>query len=132
METLSILDILDILAKVLSILAIIGGALYAFYRWLFKQNHQSDEIEATDKHIDEVEADCEKHIEAVEKECIEKIDSLKAESDEKWRSMQAEQTLICYGMLAALKGLKEQGCNGPVTEAINRIEKHLNVQAHKN
>ena len=32
---------------------------------------------------------------------------------------------------ACLKGLKEQGCNGPVTEAINKIEKHLNLQAHK-
>ena len=26
-----------------------------------------------------------------------------------------EQTLICYGLLACLQGLKEQGCNGPVT-----------------
>ena len=42
-----------------------------------------------------------------------------------------EQTLIVYGVLACLKGLKEQGCNGPVTEAINKIEKHINIQAHK-
>lgn len=42
-----------------------------------------------------------------------------------------EQTLLTYGVLACLKGLKEQGCNGPVTEAINMIEKHLNVEAHK-
>lgn len=42
-----------------------------------------------------------------------------------------EQTLIVYGLLACLKGLKEQGCNGPVTEAINKIEKHLNQKAHE-
>ena len=42
-----------------------------------------------------------------------------------------EQTLIVYGLLACLKGLREQGCNGPVTEAINRIEKHLNQKAHE-
>lgn len=42
-----------------------------------------------------------------------------------------EQTLIIYGLLACLKGLKEQGCNGPVTEAIDRIEKHLNQKAHE-
>ncbi len=47
------------------------------------------------------------------------------------KALKEEQTLICYGVLAALKGLSEQGCNGPVTEAINKIEKHLNVQAHK-
>ena len=46
-------------------------------------------------------------------------------------SMKHEQTLIVYGLLACLKGLKEQGCNGPVTEAINRIEKHLNEKAHE-
>ena len=25
---------------------------------------------------------------------------------------------------------KEQGCNGPVTEAMNRLEEHLNQAAH--
>lgn len=47
------------------------------------------------------------------------------------KALKAEQTLICYGVLAALKGLSEQGCNGPVTEAIGKIEKHLNIQAHR-
>jgi len=46
------------------------------------------------------------------------------------RGIQEEQTLICYGLLACLKGLQEQGCNGPVTEALNRLEKHLNQKAH--
>ena len=40
------------------------------------------------------------------------------------------QTLLTYGVLACLKGLKEQGCNGPVSEAINKIEKYLNKKAH--
>ena len=42
-----------------------------------------------------------------------------------------EQTLICYGVLACLKGLKEQGCNGPVTAALEKMEKHLNQAAHQ-
>lgn len=45
-------------------------------------------------------------------------------------SLQAEQCLLTEGILACLKGLKEQGCNGPVTEAINKIEMHLNNKAH--
>ena len=45
--------------------------------------------------------------------------------------MKEEQTLMVYGLLACLKGLKEQGCNGPVTEAIDKIEKHLNKRAHE-
>ena len=41
-----------------------------------------------------------------------------------------EQTVICFGVLACLKGLKEQGCNGPVTEALSKLERHLNMAAH--
>lgn len=46
-------------------------------------------------------------------------------------ALQEEQTEICYGLLACLKGLKEQGCNGPVTDALNHLEKHLNQKAHQ-
>jgi len=46
------------------------------------------------------------------------------------RAVRQEQTVICYGLLACLKGLQEQGCNGPVTEARERLEKHLNQKAH--
>ena len=42
-----------------------------------------------------------------------------------------EQQLLTYGVLACLKGLREKGCNGPVTEAIGRIEKYLNEKAHE-
>lgn len=41
-----------------------------------------------------------------------------------------ELCLITYGLLACLKGLREQGCNGPVTEAIDKLEKHINQKAH--
>lgn len=46
-------------------------------------------------------------------------------------AIRSEQQLLTYGVLACLKGLKEQGCNGPVTQAIEKIEKHLNEEAHK-
>lgn len=52
------------------------------------------------------------------------------EQDKRIASIQEEQAILVYGMLACLKGLKEKGCNGPVTEAINKIENHLNEQAH--
>lgn len=45
-------------------------------------------------------------------------------------AIQEELTLLTYGILACLKGLKEQGCNGPVTKAIDKIEKHINNKAH--
>ena len=51
--------------------------------------------------------------------------------DEDIRAIKAEQGLLTYGVLACLKGLREQGCNGPVTEAIAKIEKRLNLEAHR-
>lgn len=51
--------------------------------------------------------------------------------DEDIQLTKEELQLLTYGVLACLKGLKEQGCDGPVTDAIQRIEKHLNKEAHK-
>lgn len=53
------------------------------------------------------------------------------EQDQVISNIQEEQAILTYGILACLKGLKEQGANGPVTEAINKIEKHLNERAHE-
>lgn len=47
------------------------------------------------------------------------------------KSIKEEQSILTKGVLACLKGLKEQGCNGPVTEAIQDIEEYVNKQAHK-
>lgn len=52
------------------------------------------------------------------------------EQDKLIKNIQEEQALLTYGVLACLKGLSEQGCDGPVSEAINKIEKHLNEKAH--
>ena len=51
--------------------------------------------------------------------------------DEDIKSIKEEQKVMTTGVLACLKGLKEQGCDGPVTEAISAIENHLNKEAHK-
>ncbi len=53
------------------------------------------------------------------------------QQDKELKAIRREQTLVCFGVLACLKGLKEQGCNGPVTEALNKLEKHLNQAAHE-
>ena len=58
------------------------------------------------------------------------VDRQKAQ-DKELAELKEELTLLTYGILASLKGLKEQGCNGPVTEAISKIEKHLNKKAHE-
>ena len=66
-----------------------------------------------------------------QKQQTEDIEALRATHNHDMEAIKQEQTLLVYGVLACLKGLKEQGCNGPVTEAINKIEKHLNQKAHE-
>ena len=61
----------------------------------------------------------------------EDIKKLKQHHEEDIAAIKEEQTLLVYGVLACLKGLSEQGCNGPVREAIDKYEKYLNQKAHK-
>ena len=89
-------------AAVLGAAGVLIGTVVKFVHWMDNQKKQDDDISALrEKHNEDMDA------------------------------MKQEQTLVVYGLLACLKGLKEQGCNGPVTEAINRLEKHLNEKAHE-
>ena len=81
-------------------------------RWFDKQDKQTTDIEELkQQHNADVKA-------------------LKDELAADMHSINEEQTLLTYGILACLKGLRDQGCNGPVTEAINKIDKSLNQKAH--
>lgn len=57
---------------------------------------------------------------------LNKVDGI----DQAIHSIKEEQTLQCYCILACLKGLAEQGCNGPVHDGIEKMEKYLNKKAH--
>ena len=46
------------------------------------------------------------------------------------KAIQEEQSIQCFCILACLKGLAEQGCNGPVHEGIAKMEECLNSRAH--
>lgn len=83
-------------------------------RWFDRQEKQSTDIDALrEKH----EAD---------------VKELRRELTADMADINKEQQMLTYGVLACLKGLQEKGCNGPVTEAINKIEKYLNAKAHEN
>ena len=98
---------------VLTALIAIIGLFVKVVRFIDRQKAQDSEIKA--------------NREEREKE----IEALRKTHDEDIRAMKDEQTLLVFGILACLKGLKEQGCNGPVTHAIDKLEKHLNLEAHK-
>jgi predicted histidine transporter YuiF (NhaC family) len=86
---------------VLTALGIIVGLLAKVFRFFDRQKQQDKDIKALEKR----------------------------DTDDNNLSQEQLQ-LLTWGVLACLKGLKEQGCNGPVTEAIKKIEKKLNEKAH--
>ena len=95
-------------------LGVLVGRFAKGVRWFDKQEKQSTDIEALR-----------------EKE-EQDIKALREAMQRAMASFRKEQQLLTYGSLACLKVLKEQGCNGPVTEAVNKIEKYLNQKAHEN
>ena len=79
------------LAEILGACGVIGGFLFAVFRFIENNKKQSNDID----------------------------------------KIKSEQTLQMYAIRACLDGLHQQGCNGKVTEAINKIDKHLNLTAHE-
>lgn len=59
------------------------------------------------------------------------IEELKKKHEDDIADIEEELTIIVYAQLACLKGLAEQGCDGPVHDAIDKLEKHLNLKAHE-
>ena len=82
-------------------------------RWFDQQEKQSNDIE---KLKSQHEAD----VEMLENELATEI-----------RKNNIELQILTRGILACLKGLQEKGCNGPVTETANEIERYLNQKAHE-
>lgn len=88
-------------AGVLGALITIGTIGYKVIKWFQQQEKQTEDIE-----------------------------EIRKQDKENLKQLNDEMCLLTYAVLACLKGLKEQGCNGPVTEAIGKVEKHINQKAH--
>ena len=51
--------------------------------------------------------------------------------DEDIKAMKEENALICFALQACLDGLEQLGANHSVPKAKEKLEKHLNQNAHK-
>ena len=101
-----------LLASLIGALGGLIGYTAKGVRWFDRQKAQDAELESLEHKHDEDMA------------------GIKDDLAREFQEIKREQQLLVYGLLACLRGLQEQGCNGPVTEAVKKIEKHLNIQAH--
>lgn len=116
-------DTLITAGAVITALTVIVGLLWTFFTWLKKQEHNGKEVARVEKEAKERDKELEKSLR-------DEINELKALHQSDQGGIQEELTLVVYSLLACLKGLQAQGCNGPVSEAVEKIEKHINKKAH--
>lgn len=120
-----------------AVLGALGGFVtlaWKLFKWINHQKEQDAQIALMDakhkKELAEMQAAHERELAEMKADYTKQIQELKATHIKDAHDIQEEQTLVVYGLLACLKGLNEKGCNGPVSEAIDRIEKHINKKAH--
>jgi hypothetical protein len=95
-------DVIIEIGKILGAVGVIAGVVFAFVKWILKQDKQSKDIK-----------------------------DLRNNHDEDLKDIQEELCVLNYAVLAALDALKQQGYNGGVTDARDKLEKHINNKAHK-
>lgn len=89
------------LSKLIGALGIILGVIIGFVKWLSKQEKQTSDIK-----------------------------ELKDHHDEDLKTVQEELCVVNYAVLASLDALIQNGYNGMVTEAREKLQKHINKKAH--
>lgn len=88
-------------AAVLSAVIALIGFYNKCYKWYQKQEEQTKDIE-----------------------------TLKRKHEDDMAKMQKENTLLCYGLSAALDCLMQLGANHTVPKAKEKLDKYLNNGAH--
>ena len=97
------------LVGVMGTLSVMAGFFFGIYQFIKKVV-----LDKIDKNANDIK---------VLNEEVGRLKSEVADSKE-------ERLILLKGQLACLKGLKEQGCNGPVTHAIDDIENYLMKKSH--
>lgn len=89
------------ISKFIGAVGVIFGVVLCFVRWLDRQEKQTNDI---------------KNLEMVHNEDL--------------KNVQEELCVLNYAVLASLDALMQRGYGGKVTEAHEKLQKHLNQSAH--
>lgn len=89
------------ISKVIGALGVIFGLIFCVVRWFDRQEKQTSDIKRLeDVHNDDL------------------------------KSVQEELCVLNYAVLASLDALMQRGYGGKVTEAHEKLQRHLNQNAH--
>ncbi len=114
-------------------MAAIGGGVAIIVKCIKSINTNHDRLQKYDgyeERINKLESKINDH-ERQSGEQLEKVkEELQLSIDSKLQQISSELCLLSYCVGATLDGLKQLNCNGEVTEAKKKMEKHLNQQAH--
>lgn len=95
----------------------LGGVLVSIVKWVLTQKYDKKKQEGD--------------LAALQKLHVEDMKRIRQKEDTEIKEIKDELCMLSYCMLATLDGLKQLNCNGNVTDAYNRLSKHINKQAHQ-
>lgn len=117
--------------------AVIIGAVWGFYKIIMEIVKAITTRHDKEKAWDKATADLEKTRADITKRYDERLDELEAmindnhtETEAKMQELKADILILTKSVSAILDGLKQQGCNGKVTEAKENLEKYLMDKAY--
>jgi hypothetical protein len=116
-------DTIILAAAILGAIAALWKPVRKVIRWIDAQEEQTSAIA-------ELKAAHEKDILLIKEAHKKEIEALKIAQNKEASAIEEELCIISYGMLAALNGLRQLHCNGEVSKAYDKLEKHLNQRAH--
>lgn len=147
----SALDILRLIEGICIGLAAIGGGVAIIVKCIKSINEQHDRKEKYDAYdgrinelsnkIDDLEKRHDKKFEDAHFSAKQEINTIRTDmknlleeyqtqNDAKLQQISSELCMLSYCVGATLDGLKQLNCNGKVSEAKEKMDKHLNQQAH--
>lgn len=139
------IDTIKNASVVIGLLGSVVAFAWKLFSWVNHQKEQDAKLEALEqkeaadveelrvlyeKEIKELRELHAKEVKELREHHEEDMKKLREETSDAFKSIQDELSLVVFGVLSSLKGQHEQGCNGPVTEAIDKLEKHINQKAH--
>lgn len=116
MENITIVEIDSTLKLIAGIIGSLTVIFAIFSKWYKKKI--TNKFDVIDNKFEEVE------------KRLDYVESKRDEYEHEVENSNCERMILMEGLLAALKGLHEMGCNDAVTTSIKRIEDYMMKKTH--